>query len=142
VPSYFSLISNIQAYVSTCADLITSCPMHPLAAAACLPLEPLPHELVPALVDDINQPMSVLECASHSNNTFFDDNGVLALRSNIRGTLYNSIVAAFLIFGWPHEDWRSSCLAPDKFCYALPSFFHLQPYYLRYLAALQTCQIL
>uniref|UniRef100_UPI002596FA89 hypothetical protein n=1 Tax=uncultured Marinobacter sp. TaxID=187379 RepID=UPI002596FA89 len=67
-----------------------------------------------ALADGINQPMSALERASHSNSTFVDDNGVLALRSNIRGTLHNSVVAAFLLFGWPHEDRRSSCLAPDK----------------------------
>jgi hypothetical protein len=58
--------------------------------------------------------MSALECASHSNSTFIDDNRVLAIRSNVRGTLHNSVVAAFLIFGWPHKDWRSSCLAPDK----------------------------
>jgi hypothetical protein len=113
VPSYFSLLSDIQAYVLTCADLITSRLMHPLAAAACLPPEPMPHELL-ALVDAINQPMSTQECASHSNSTFVDDNGILALPSNIRGTLHNSVVAAFLLFGWPHEDWQSSWLAPDK----------------------------
>jgi hypothetical protein len=98
----------------TCADLITGCPMHPLAAAACLPPEPLPHKLVPALANDLNQPMSALECASHSNSTFVDDNGVLALRLNIRGTLHNSVVAAFLLFCWPLKDRQSSCLAPDK----------------------------
>jgi hypothetical protein len=80
-PSYFSLLSDIRAYVSTCADLITGRLMHPLAAAACLPPEPMPHELAPALADAINQPMSALECASHSNSTFVDDNGILALRS-------------------------------------------------------------
>jgi hypothetical protein len=94
-PSYFSLLSDIQAYVSTCADLITCRPMHPLAAAARLPLEPLPHELVPVLADDINHPMSALECASHSSNsTFVDDNGVLALSSHIRGTLVHTFFDA------------------------------------------------
>jgi hypothetical protein len=114
VPSYFSLLSEIRAYVSTCADLITGRPMHPLAAAACLPPEPMPHELALALADTMNQPISTLECASHSNSTFVDDNGVLALRSNIRGTLHNSVVAAFLLFRCPHEDRQSSCLALDK----------------------------
>jgi hypothetical protein len=46
-PFYFSLLSDIRAYVSTCADLITGRPVHLLAAAACLPPEPMPHELVP-----------------------------------------------------------------------------------------------
>jgi hypothetical protein len=100
--------------VLTCADLITGRPVHLLAAAARLPPEPLPNELVLALADSINQPMSALECASHSNSTFVDDKGVLALRSNIGGTLHNIVNAAFLLFGWPHKDWWSSSLAPDK----------------------------
>jgi hypothetical protein len=55
-----------------------------------------------------------LECASHSNSRFVDNNGILALQSNILRTLHNSIVAPILLFGWPHEDHHSSCLAPDK----------------------------
>jgi hypothetical protein len=43
-----------------------------------------------------------------------DDNGVLALRTNIRTALHNSVISAFLIFGWPMDDQRSSCLAQDK----------------------------
>jgi hypothetical protein len=78
VPSYLSLLSDIQAYVSTCADLITGRPMHLLATAACLPSKPLPHETVPALADGINQPMSILECASHSHSTYVDDNRCLS----------------------------------------------------------------
>jgi hypothetical protein len=58
--------------------------------------------------------MSDQECALHSNSCFVDDNGVLALCSCIHQTLHNSIIAAFLLFGWPHEDLRSSCLAPGK----------------------------
>jgi hypothetical protein len=88
--------------------------MHPLAAAACLPPEPLPGELAPAIADSRNRIMTAEECALHSNSCFVDDNGVLALRSRIHQTLHNSIVAAFLLFGWPQDDRRSSCLAPDK----------------------------
>jgi hypothetical protein len=33
-PSCFSLLSNIRAFVTTCGDLITGYPMHPLAVAA------------------------------------------------------------------------------------------------------------
>ncbi len=113
-PSYFSLLSDIRAHVSTCADLLTGRPIHPLASAACLPKEPQLHELVPALADTLNPPLSALECASPSNSTFVDDNGVLALSSNIRGTLHNSVVSAFMLCGWPNEDCRSSCLTPDK----------------------------
>ncbi len=113
-PSYFSLLSDIRAFVATCADLITGYPLHPLAAAAILPTEPRPQDLIPAIADTFNPPLSLLEQASHSNSCFVDDNGVLALRSRIQSTLHNSIVAAFLLFGWPHDDRRNSCLAPDK----------------------------
>jgi hypothetical protein len=88
--------------------------MHPLAAAAGLPPEPLPSKLAPAIADCLNQPLSLAEQACPSNCTFVDDNGVMSLRSDIRVTLHNSIIAAFLLFGWPHEDRHSSCLAPDK----------------------------
>jgi hypothetical protein len=113
-PSYFSLMSDIRAFVATCADLITGYPMHPLAVAAELPPAPLPADLAPAIADSQNLPLSQLEQDSHSNSCFVDDNGILALRTNIKNTLHNSVVAAFLLFGWPDDDRRSSCLAPDK----------------------------
>jgi hypothetical protein len=83
---------------------------YPLAAAAPLPPELLPHKLAPALADDINQPLSALECALHSNSCFV----VIALRLHIHGTLHNSVISTFLLFGCPQEDWRSSCHALDK----------------------------
>jgi hypothetical protein len=107
-PSYFSLLSDIRAFVATCGDLITGHPMHPLAAAACLPLEPLPGKLAPAIADSWNQPMLALERASNSNSCFVDNNGML--RSQIYSSLHNSIVAAFLLFGWPHEDRRRAAV--------------------------------
>jgi hypothetical protein len=113
-PSYFSLLSDIRAHVATCTDLITGCPIHPLAEAAALPPEPALGTLAPAIADSKNSPLSEEEAASYSNCTFVDDNGVLALRSDIKQALHNSIVAAFLLFGWPDNDRRASCLAPDK----------------------------
>jgi hypothetical protein len=113
-PSYFSLLSDIRAYVATCADLITGYPLYPLVAAAELPPEPDPASLAPAIADSYNPVLTALEAASHSNCCFVDDNGVAGLRSNIINSLHNSVVAAFLLFGWPDDDRRSSCLAPDK----------------------------
>jgi hypothetical protein len=113
-PSYFSLLSDIRAYVATCADLIAGHPLHPLAAAAELPPEPLPSSLVPAIEDSLNPVLTPLEVASHSNCCFVDDNGVAGLQSNIKQSLHNSVILAFLLFGWPVDNRRSSCLAPDK----------------------------
>jgi hypothetical protein len=112
--SYFSLLLDIQAYVATCADLITGYPMHPLAAAGELPPEPAPSSLAPAVADSLNPALTALEASSHSNCCFVDNNGVAGLRSTIQQSLHNSVVSAFLLFGWPDEDCRSSCLTPDK----------------------------
>jgi hypothetical protein len=106
-PSYFSLMSDIRAYVSTCADLITGYPMHQLALDVRM-------DLAPAIANSRNLPLLHLESASPSNKTFVDDNGVLTLRANIRTALHNSAVLAFLIFGWLVDDRRSSCLAQDE----------------------------
>jgi hypothetical protein len=113
-PSYFSLLSNIRAYVATCADLITGYPLHLLAAAAELPPEPDPTSLAPAIADSFNPVLISLKVSSHSNCCFVDDNGVAGLQSTIHYSLHNSVVSAFLIFRWPEDDRRSSCLAPDK----------------------------
>jgi hypothetical protein len=101
-------------FVATCANLITGYPLHPLAAAAELPAEPLPLDLVPAISDSLNPPLSEHEAASHCNCCFVDDNGVAGLRTNIIDSVHNSFVSAFLLFGWPEDDRRSSCLGPDK----------------------------
>jgi hypothetical protein len=113
-PSHFSLLSDIRAFVATCADLITGYPLHSLAAAAELPGEPLPSDLVPAISDSLNPPLLELEAASHSNCCFVDDDGVAGLPTNIIDSVLKSIVSAFLLFGWPEDDRRSSCLAPNK----------------------------
>jgi hypothetical protein len=113
-PSYFSLLSDIRAFVATCADLITGYPMHPLVQATELSEESDPLSLVPAIADSLNPVMSEQEQASHSNCCFVDDNGVSGPRSKIKHSIHNSVIAAFLLFGWPEDDRRSSCLAPDK----------------------------
>jgi hypothetical protein len=94
-PSYFSLLSDIRAYVATCADLITGRPLHPLAEAAELPAMPEPGTLVPVLADSQNQPLSTAEAACYSNCTFVDDNGILAPRSVIRTALHNTSYLRF-----------------------------------------------
>jgi hypothetical protein len=100
--------------VAACADLITGYPMHPLAAAAELPVEPSADSLAPAIADSLNTTLSVLEAELHSNCCFVDNNGVSGPQSRIQLSLHNSILSAFLLFGWPEDDRRSSCLAPDK----------------------------
>jgi hypothetical protein len=114
-PSYFSLMSDIRAFVATCVDLLTGYPLHSLAEAAQFPEEPSKDSLVPAISDSLNLPLSTLEAESrHSNCCFVDDNGVAGLRSTIQNLIHNSVLLAFLLFGWPGDDRRSSCLASDK----------------------------
>jgi hypothetical protein len=71
-PSYFSLMSDIRAYILTCANLITGNRMQPLALAAKPPPAPLLMVLDPTIanVASFHYP--------ERNKTFVDGNGVPA----------------------------------------------------------------
>jgi hypothetical protein len=87
-PSYFSLTSDIRAYVATTRGLMSDSPLAALAAAA--QLQPLLAQwspsllLAPALADTAHSPLSPLEQLTDGHSTSVDDNGVVAFRSDIR----------------------------------------------------------
>ncbi len=60
--------------------------MADLAASAAIP--DLPPDflslLAPAIADELNPPLTAEESANYSNYTFVDDNGILALCSDMR----------------------------------------------------------
>ena len=58
--------------------------------------------------------MSPDELLCFANATFVDDNGVAACRDQMRTALHQSARTAHLLFGFPHEDRRQSCLSDDK----------------------------
>jgi hypothetical protein len=104
-PSYFSLMSDIQAFVSTCPNLITRYPMHLLALTAKLPPVSLLVDLAPAIADSRNPPpLSLLGSESHSNITFVDDNGVLDLQANIKTGPHMRLSYISLILALPSLD--------------------------------------
>ena len=117
-PSYFSLTSDIRAYVATTRDLTSDRPLAALAAAA--QVQPLPAQwspsllLAPALADTAHSPLSQLEQSTDGHSTFVDDNGVVAFRSNIRRALHQSIESAYMLYGYPAEDRRDSCISAEK----------------------------
>ena len=41
-------------------------------------------------------------------------NGVCAFTPDIKPALQQSLVSAFLVFGWPGDDRRNSCMAEEK----------------------------
>jgi hypothetical protein len=105
-PSFFSLLSNLRAAVASSHDLLSSFPPPDLAVAAELPAIPpnLSDLITPAIADTFNQPLTAAESANFSNSTFVDDNGVIALHSEMRDALSQSLLSAFLLFGMPGED--------------------------------------
>jgi hypothetical protein len=113
-PSFFSMASDIRADAATTTNLHTSYPLQDLAAQVKLPQPPSPTDLVPALADAKNPPLSPREQNQFHNDSFVDDNGVTALRHNIVPALQQSLLAAFILFGWPDNDRRGSCIAPAK----------------------------
>ncbi len=118
-PSYFSLMSDIRAEVASTTDLTKDGgPMEPLALSATI--DPLPDswdplsDLTQACPDALHPPLSPEELLCFANATFVDDNGVAAYRDQMRTALHQSVRAAYLLFGFPHEDRRQSCLSDDK----------------------------
>ena len=113
-PSFFSLESDIRADLATTGTLVDHYPLEQLATEIILPPPPDPRDLSPAIADTMHGPMTAEEQACFHNASFVDDNGICATRENIVAALHQSLVAAFLLFGWPNDDRRSSCMAADK----------------------------
>jgi hypothetical protein len=113
-PSLFSLESDIRANLATTGNLVENYPMEKLAQHIQLAPIPLLSDLMPAIADAKNLPLSQNEKANFINASFVDDNGVCTTRDNIILALHQSLVATFILFGWPGSDRRSSCMAADK----------------------------
>ena len=116
-PSFFSLTSDIRAFVASTHDIPAE-PLTPLAANA--DLDPLPdvwnpsQDLTQANVDPLYVPLSANEQACFLNSMFVDDNGIAAYREDMPRALHQSVVAAYELYGFPEEDRRQSCLNADK----------------------------
>jgi hypothetical protein len=113
-PSFFSLESDIRADLATTGTLVENYPLHPQAKDIQIPPPPDPCDLTPAIEDKMNPRMTLQEQENFHNASFVDDNGICALRDRIVAALQQSLVAAFILFGWPWQDRRSSCMAADK----------------------------
>jgi hypothetical protein len=81
-----------------------------------LPLHPRP-QLARATPDDKNPGAALFlndptRCYAHSS--FVDDTGNAHIHSRIVGAITNSILSAYVVFSFPLEDRRASCLKPFK----------------------------
>jgi hypothetical protein len=113
-PSFFSLESDIRADLATTGTLVEHYPTEQLAKTIILPPPPQVGDLTPAVADAKNPVLTPEEQANYHNASFVDDNGICATRERIVDALHQSLVAAFILFGWPSQDRRSSCMAADK----------------------------
>jgi hypothetical protein len=113
-PSSFSLASNIRADTAMTSDLHNKFLLQPLAENITLPPDLDPLALSPALADAKNLPLSMVEQQNFNNVSFVDNNGVCVTREGIIPTLQQSLLSAFVLFGWPADNHWGSCIAPDK----------------------------
>jgi hypothetical protein len=113
-PSFFSLESDIRADLATTGNLTEAYPIQDMAATIQLPDPPEVTDLSPAIADAKNPPLSEEEQDNYNNASFVDDNGICATRDTIVAALHQSLVSAYLVFGWPGTDRRGSCIAADK----------------------------
>ena len=117
--SYFSLLSDIRAEVASTTTLLTTADeLEPRATSTII--DPLPInwdpvvDLTQACADPLHPPLSQAELLCFANATFVDDNGIAAYREQIREALHQSVHAAYLLFGFPSDDRRQSCLSDEK----------------------------
>jgi hypothetical protein len=129
-PSFFSLISDIRADLATTGEVHETYPLHPMVADIILPMPPAPGELTPAIADSLNMPLSIEEQANFWNSSFVDDNGVCAYAPDIKPALQQSLVSAFLVFGWPGDDRRNSCMAEEKWAKEATNIMLFLGYYI------------
>jgi len=112
-PSFFSQSSDLRAYVATCGDLsgfatpdiLKNMTDHTQAGGP----------LAQAIADSLNPPLDDLEQESFTNSSFVDDNGVVDLIRRIARALHQSVISAYLLYGFPGKDRRGDCFAADKF---------------------------
>jgi hypothetical protein len=52
----------------------------------------------------MNPPLSDAEQRHYNNDSFVNDNGISAPRHRIIQALQQSLVAAFILFGWPSDS--------------------------------------
>jgi hypothetical protein len=71
-------------------------------------------------------PLSLIEQDNFINASFVDDNGICAIPERIIPALQQSLLSAFVLFGWPIKDRRGTCIAPYKWD-PLVSFIVLFP---------------
>ena len=66
------------------------------------------------MADYLNPPLDNAEQEKFNNDSFVDSNGVLAYHDHIVPALQQSLLSAFVLFGWPSSNCWGSCIAPDK----------------------------
>jgi hypothetical protein len=113
-PSFFSMASHICADIATTGDLHLNQPLHALTQNLTLPEPPHSNDLTSAMTDALNLPLSLREQENFNNDSFVDDNGTCATSAPIIPALQQSLLSAFVLFGWPSQDCRGSCLTPNK----------------------------
>jgi hypothetical protein len=115
------LLSNLRAKAVSSHNLLDNFPIPTLALEAVLPVLPpdLQEQITPAIADMFNQILSAAEAANFSNSTFVNDNGILARHSDMRDALQQSLISAFLIFGFPGDDRHGACLQAEKWDHSI-----------------------
>jgi hypothetical protein len=106
------LLSDLRAIVAFSHDLLESFPISPLPASAIIPEPPetLIDLLVPEVVDAFDPPLTKEEAANFNNKTFVDHNSALSIHINMYDALHQSLISAFLLFGFPGTDHQGTCL--------------------------------
>jgi hypothetical protein len=117
-PSFYMIPGELRAHVASASDFgpITT----DLSESIVLATPPSPRaalQLARATPDDKNPGAALLlndPTRRYAHSSFVDDTGNAHIRSRIVGAITNSILSAYVVFGFPSEDRRAPCFNPFK----------------------------
>lgn len=119
-PSFFSLTSDLRAFLATTCDFPASPTgtLTPLAEELVIPDLPEAwnpdRDLVTAVCDQLYAALSPAELENFGHQTFVDDNGAAGFRDRVRRAIHQSCMAAYYLYGLPGTDRRPDCMNRDK----------------------------
>mgnify|MGYP000010815480 CR=1 FL=1 len=117
-PSFYMVLGELRAHLANAADFRGAT----TALTDAIAISPAPTAkdkatMATAIADEA-QPGSLSLIASsgmlHRNSSFVDDNETADIRRFARLAMENSVLAAYVVFGFPGEDRRPPCINPAK----------------------------
>jgi hypothetical protein len=117
-PSFYMIPGELQAHLASAGDFGNASTA--LLETFILSTPPTPRkagQMTRATTDPVNPGAALLlrdPTRRYAHCSFVNDTGIAQTRNCMVGAITNSILSAYVVFGFPSEDRRTPCLNPFK----------------------------